>query len=108
MKKITLIQNDDGSIEVDGNPAESLEDALEQVKALADPSADQEMPEAELDSEDGMPEGELSSPSESEIPGEEMQSESIGKTLGSKMPMVDKKRMGMRPKQKASFEDYGI
>jgi hypothetical protein len=102
VKKITVTQNNDGSIDVDGNPAESIEDALEQIKAQVDPNADMEAPEAELNPEDTGSEGE-------DMPIEEdMPSENVSKSLGAKMPMIDKKKMGMRPKQKASFEDYGI
>ncbi len=55
-------------------------------------------------------EGEMTSDSEPAIVSEDepMESESIGKTLESKLPMVDKKKRGMMPAKKASFEDYGI
>ena len=106
MKKITLIQNDDGTLELDGQPVESPKDALEQVKMMVMPEAGSEM-----ESEGEVPaEGKSVSSEESEMESEEepMESESIGKTLESKMPVIDKKKRGMMPAKKASFEDYGI
>lgn len=100
MKKIVLVQNDDGTLELDGHPVESPEDAIEQVKMMVSPEAGQGMES----------EGEMTSDSEPAIESEDepMESESIGKTLESKLPMVDKKKRGMMPAKKASFEDYGI
>lgn len=107
MKKIVLTVNDDGTIDLDGNPVESAEDALEQVKISIMPKEGMEQPSNEVAQENDMPEGEMGA--ESEMPEEEpMESEDIGKTLESKMPMMDKDKRGMRPRKKASFEDYGL
>lgn len=109
MKKIVLVQNDDGTIELDGQPVESPEDAIEQVKMMVSQEAGQGMEsEGEMPAE-GEP-GEMTSDSEPAIESEDepMESESIGKTLESKLPMIDKRKRGMMPSKRASFEDYGI
>ena len=114
MKKIVLVQNDDGTIELDGQPVESPEDAIEQVKMMVSQEAGQDMEsEGEMPAEGESGEMESEMPSneaaqENDMEDEPMESESIGKTLESKLPMVDKKKRGMMPSKKASFEDYGI
>lgn len=110
MKKIVLIQNDDGTMELDGNPVESAEDAIEQIKMSVIPEGEAEVETEGEPTESDAPEDEEITPESAvkEAESDPMESEEIGKTLQSKMPTVDKKKMGMRPKMKASFEDYGI
>lgn len=112
MKKIVLIQNDDGTLELDGQPVESPEDALEQIKMSVMPVDGGEMPGEEIAPEGEIPE-DVDTPEGVEIAPEgieeePMEGDDIGKTLGSKLPKIDKAKMGMRPKKKASFEDYGL
>ncbi|MBN1294370.1 MAG: hypothetical protein JXB48_21215 [Candidatus Latescibacteria bacterium] len=101
MKEIKIIQDDEGQITIEstdaeGNPittsASSVEDAVEQVKT--------EMGSGEVI------EGDMGSRESLSELGNEPFSASKGKMLEDKLPVIDKKRKGMNPTNKADWSDY--
>lgn len=111
MKEIKIIQGDDGAITIESmgaegepssTPVESIEEALEQIKSEF--GGAEEAPTEPIEEPEGEPMPEM--PEEGEEVPEGPIAASKGKKLEDKMPM-DKKKMGMRPKMKADWSDYG-
>lgn len=116
MKELKVVIDDKGGISVDGQPVESIEAAMEMVKAAAGGSVEGEAPEIEEMPETEAPEikAEVETEEMPPMPEEGAAKEpgcACGKpgcdgSCGMGKSARYAKKAGMRPKEAAGFDDY--